>query len=65
VKVKIASIPGSLAAGGGESIALGSVGSDSSWLSGESGIGNLDFRDLQMVRGKVAPHNVQNRAIPL
>lgn len=49
VKVRVASIPGTLAAGGGESIALEPAGAASSWLSGESGTVTLDLPARQMV----------------
>ncbi len=49
VKVRVASIPGTIAMGGGESIALEPVGSHSAWLSGESGTVTLDLPARQMV----------------
>ena len=49
VKARVVSIPGMIAAGGGESIALEPVGSGSGWLSGESGTVTLDLPARQMV----------------
>ena len=49
IKVRVASIPGTLAVGGGESIALKPLHVTPSWLSGESGTVNLDLPARQMV----------------
>lgn len=49
VKVRAVSIPGTITAGGGESIAFEAVGGRSSWLSGESGTVTLDLPAQQMV----------------
>ncbi len=49
VKVRVASILGTLAAGGGESIAMEAVDAKKQWLSGESGTVTLDLPARQMV----------------
>lgn len=49
VKVRVTSIPGTLVAGGGESVALEPLHSNSSWLNGESGTVTLDLPARQMV----------------
>lgn len=49
VKIRVVSIPGTLAAGGGESIALEPVRANTSLLSGESGTVTLDLPARQMV----------------
>jgi multidrug efflux pump subunit AcrA (membrane-fusion protein) len=49
VKVSVASISGTLAAGGGELIAMEPLGGDPSWLSGEAGTVALDLPARQMV----------------
>ena len=49
VKVRVTSIPGTISAGGGESVALEAVGGNPSWLSGESGTVALDLPVQQMV----------------
>ncbi len=49
VRVRVVSIPGTVAAGGGESIALEPLHFTPSWLSGESGTVNLDLPSRQMV----------------
>ena len=49
VKVRVVSIPGTVAAGGGESIAMESLPTNPSWLSGESGTVTLDLPARQMI----------------
>jgi RND family efflux transporter MFP subunit len=49
VKVRVVSIPGMLAAGGGESVAMQAVGASPSWLNGESGTVTLDLPARPMV----------------
>lgn len=49
VKIRVASIPGTVAAGGGESIAMEPLRANSSWLNGESGTVSLDLPARQMV----------------
>lgn len=49
VKVRVVSIPGTLTAGGGESIALEALNSKHSWISGEAGTVALDLPPRQMV----------------
>ena len=49
VKVRVESIPGTITAGGGETIAFEAVGGHSSWLSGESGTVTLNLPAQQMV----------------
>ena len=49
VRVRVVSIPGTVAAGGGESIALEPLHVTPSWLSGESGTVSLDLPSRRMV----------------
>lgn len=49
VTVRVVSIPGTLTAGGGESIALEALNSKHSWISGEAGMIALDLPPRQMV----------------
>jgi len=49
VKVRVVSIPGTLGAGSGESIAIEPLRANPSWLSGESGNVTLDLPARQMV----------------
>ncbi|MDE2464079.1 MAG: efflux RND transporter periplasmic adaptor subunit [Alphaproteobacteria bacterium] len=49
LKVRVASIPGTLAAGGGESIAFEALNSKHTWISGEAGMVALDLPLRQMV----------------
>lgn len=49
VKVRVTSIPGTLVAGGGESVALEPLHANPSWLNGESGTVTLDLPARQMV----------------
>lgn len=49
VKIRVVSIPGTITAGGGESIAMEPVNAKSDWLSGESGTVTLDLPTQQMV----------------
>jgi RND family efflux transporter MFP subunit len=49
VKIRVASIPGTIMAGGGESIAMEPIHANPSWLSGESGTVTLDLPARQMV----------------
>lgn len=48
-RVRVVSIPGTAAAGGGESIALEPIGANPRWLSGESGTVTLDLPTRAMV----------------
>lgn len=49
VAVRVASIPGMVAVGGGESIALVPAGSRAAWISGESGTVTLDLPSRKLV----------------
>lgn len=49
LKVKVVSIPGTLAAGGAESIALEAVGANAAWINGESGAVTLELPARQMI----------------
>jgi len=49
MKVRVVSIPGTLTAGGGESIAFEALNSKHSWISGEAGTVALDLPPRQMV----------------
>jgi RND family efflux transporter MFP subunit len=49
LRIRVTSIPGVLAAGGGESIAMEPLGANPSWLNGESGTVTLDLPARQLV----------------
>ncbi len=49
VEVRVVSIPGTLTAGGGESIAFEALNSKHTWISGEAGIVALNLPPRQMV----------------
>lgn len=49
VKIRVISIPGTITAGGGESVAMEPVNAKADWLSGESGTVTLDLPAQQMV----------------
>lgn len=49
LKVRVASVPGTLAAGGGETVGFEPLQASRTWLSGESGTVSLDLPARQMV----------------
>lgn len=49
VKIRVASVPGTLSASGGESVAMEPVRAETRWLSGQAGTVMLDLRPQQLI----------------